>query len=132
MYTMGDEFSEIITNGEFSRSLSIIYNSEVLPIRGTVEEGWKRSEVDGVLTVDIPRETKTVLIAQSALPLYIPESEYYSLRFLIDNVIYSPTYVIGKTTRAFLISIEDNLDNGVNDDTTGDDEIDTSAPGVVV
>lgn len=129
---IGDEFDEIITSGEFSTEISLFYDTEVIPIRGVKEQSYKRKEVDGVLTSELPRETKTLVIAESSLPSYIPETEYPNLKFLIDNEIYSTIYVIGTTTKSFLISVEDNLDTGVNDDTTGDEEIDTSAPGIVI
>ena len=130
---IGDEFNEIITSGEFSESITMIYDNIDYPIGCTILEGWKRSETDGVLTTKLPRKATTFKISKSSLPsIVLDDNKFSNITFEYDNILWKVIYVIGKDLLAFMVTPQDDL---TTDDEVGEqlitDVSDDDAPGLV-
>lgn len=131
---LGDEFNEIVMNGEFSQEFQVLiggdsnvifvfgeypmtYNDatmgllSVFTAHGIVKRSWKRKEVDGVLTVDIPRETRTITISRDSLPDNLTREDFGNTRFKLEGKIWDTSYVVGTDILSFLIKVQDDLED---------------------
>lgn len=129
---IGDEFKDIVANGEFSTSangmsLIMIYEGVQTPISAIVEQSWKRKEVDGVLTTDLPRQTLSFLISEDSLPensLFMFDNGYMvfndmemgeirndlqNITFIYDSKLWETVYTMGRYTISFLCVEKDDL-----------------------
>lgn len=149
---IGDEFKDIITNGEFASSnngqeVIMIHDSVEDSISCIIEHGWKRTEVDGVLTTDIPRESLAFLVSEDALPINIVflygdsvmiyedetlgiyNGDLNDITFKYQNKEWKTLYAVGlgHGMLSFQLVEKDDL-------TTVEDEVvyDDNAPGLIV
>ena len=149
---IGDEFKEIITNGEFSSSnngqeVIMIHDGIETPISCLIEHSWKRSEVDGVLTTDIPREALAFVVSEDALPidilflygdsvmiyedrtLGIFDGDLKNITFKYSDKVWKTLYAVGlgHGVLSFQLVNDDNL-------LTVEDEViyDDDAPNLIV
>ena len=130
---IGDEFNEIITSGEFSEPITLIYDNVDYVINCMVFQGWKRSETDGVLTTKLPRKATTFKIWKSSLPsIVLDDNKLNNILFEYNSIVWKVVYVIGKEELSFMVTVEDDV---VTDDEVGDKTIeelsDDDAPGLV-
>jgi|GEM_PF-1779041 len=138
---IGDEFKSIVMSGEFSEELELLIGTDgntvfifdekpmlfngtkmgvfnEFTIHGIVKQGWKRSEVDGVLTTEFPREAVTFTISKDSLPdITIKDNKAANVLFLYKNIMWEVIYVIGNDLLSFMVTPKDDL--------TTDDTLDT-------
>lgn len=130
---IGDEFNEIITNGEFSETFKAIYDNVEYPISGTIQRSWKRKEVDGALTIDLPRNMTTFLISKSSLPAIILDDDRLTdMLFEVDGILFEVLYVVGFDLLSFTVTVHTEHPIIEDDDEDETEEEDSTIPGLVI
>lgn len=129
---IGDEFNEIIANGEFAEPIKVIYdNVEYNDVKGFVQRSWKRKEVDGALTIDLPRNMTTFLISKSSLPAIILDDDRLTdMLFEVDGILFEVLYVVGFDLLSFTVTV--HTEHPIIEDDEDETEEDSTIPGLVI
>ncbi len=155
---IGDEFKTIVMQGEFSEPLDLligvdgntVFTFDEQPmlfddakmgvfneflIHGIVKKGWKRSEIDGVLSTEIPREATTFTISKDSLPnITIKNNKASDVLFRYDDTLWEVVYVIGTDLLSFMVTVKDDLltEEEINEEEEEEIEIEhEDVPGLI-
>lgn len=99
------ELMDNIAGGETSIPATLIYNGVEYGVSGEFSHRWKRKEVDGQLTTDLPLETVTFMMPASQIPDIAARRNYVEFQFVIEAVQYSVRYATGTDPVTFYLVI---------------------------
>lgn len=90
-----DELRLFTSQGEFSTTGVLTYLGVDYPVSGIYSDRFKRKEVDGQLTTDLPMETVSYQIPLSQIPVSASRDSYKDFVFTVDGVERKVRYVTG-------------------------------------
>ena len=106
-----DELRAFVADGEFTVPGVLMHDGESHQVSGIFSRRWKRKDVDGQLTTDLPLETVSYQIPLSQIP-DVPRNEYTGFRFIIEGAERSVRYVSGSDPVAFYLLIPSDEGGG--------------------
>lgn len=98
------ELARNIGEGESSVAAVLSYDGTDYDVTGQFSHRWKRKEVDGQLTTDLPLETITFTMPASQMP-DIGRRYWPLFRFTVDGEQYTVRYATGTDPVTFYLVI---------------------------
>jgi hypothetical protein len=117
------EWDDIVSNGEFSESVILLFDSVQYPVNVTKGQGWNRSKPDGQLTTDKPLNVRSLIISKTSIPAVVSNNNYNDIKFVIDDIVFSVIVYTGTDTlRFFLKASNDSVPTDEDEEETTESE----------